>query len=303
MKKIIIVFFIIPFLFASCKPKQENTEHQTDKPFEKKKPSLMGAWKMDINPASKNTNSNDDFFNNDEDMDPIKHKAALWAFYPDGNFTSIDGKINFLHGTWKFVNNKKSISINNGINEETYNIKVIVGKYKLVLELTSLNNDKVKKFERHAEMCKDFTLDPFYYANNMWRIKPTSSENDLQIKNRLSGYIKHVSFILKSAQENDQSSASFEFSEGIIKIYDGGIGTNDDKTIPNYWKEAYYNNNELNNAVTLFKKNLQNASKNIEGTGNWYIDDYNILATVYAKMNTEKLPVLNWEKEKETDEE
>jgi hypothetical protein len=300
MKKFFTIFLLLPFFLLNCKSKADS---KTEKPWEKdamkKKPSLMGAWKIAVNPLLNGTTSDDAYFENDEQMEPVKAKTDLWAFYPDGNYTSIDDKFNYLHGTWKFVNNKKSIEINTGADVATYNLKVIVGGYKLKLELTDEINNIVKKFERHSDIPVDFKLDPFYASNNEWREKPASAENEAQIKNRLSNYIKHVSFILKTALENDQLSASFEFSEGIIKIYDGGIGVTEDKTIPSYWKAAFNNTDDAKKGLELFKKQLQNAAKKITGTGNWYIDDYNILANVYKKMNSDTLPALKWESKDE----
>lgn len=143
-------------------------------------------------------------------------------------------------------------------------------------------------FTKAAEPMQDFTEDPFYPTNNIWRKKPVAPEKDSAIRDRLSNYIKHIAYLLKAAVERQQDVVSFEHSMGLAKIYSGGIGILDQTEVPASWVNTYYNSNDALKAYQMFKNYLQKARYRGGSTGNWMEDDFNILLSIYGDLKEGK---------------
>lgn len=115
--------------------------------------------------------------------------------------------------------------------------------------------------------------------------KPKAAEDSTQQLNRLTNYIKHVALVLKSAKEDKQPVVSFQFSQGPVKIYNGGIGIHPFALVAESWKAGFYNGTEARSAYDIYRNYLQKSSYNGAGTGDWVEDDYTILLSMYADLH------------------
>ena len=141
------------------------------------------------------------------------------------------------------------------------------------------------KFIKESEPLKDFKNDPFYASNNVWRIKPTEPESSIQLKKRLTNYFKHLSLILKSAKDRNQTVVSFEFSQGPVQIYNGGIGIYDYSLLPEYWKESFFDEVDVSASYRVYEKYLNSNTYKGVSIGDWIEDDYNIILSIYADFS------------------
>ena len=66
------------------------------------------------------------------------------------------------------------------------------------------------------------------------------NEDERQIRNRLKNYILHNIFILKAANAREQVYVSKDFSDGIIKFYNVGIGVVERKKIQQSCIDCFY---------------------------------------------------------------
>ncbi len=81
---------------------------------------------------------------------------------------------------------------------------------------------------------------------------------------------------------------SFEYSQGPIKIYNGGIGIHPYDIVPQSWKDSFYNEEEAITTYRLYESYLRKNDYRGGGTGNWVEDDYNILLSIYAGLTGTK---------------
>jgi hypothetical protein len=268
MREALFTLILIQLFLCNC----NNTPPKNVKQIAKKQ-TLMGSWLIKSATIPNNSNPL---------LAEVKEKkniqvGQLLSFYPDGSFTRIDTNTNYKYGKWKFVNSKKSIVLENNSLFDTLNLKSRIMNNQMMIQLTDINKKIKYECTRFIEITSDFKLDPFYNSNNVWRIKATISENENQLSNRLTNYIKHLACILKTATENNQKIVSFEFSQGIVKIYNGGIGINPISLISKNWLNTYFNEKDATTAHNMFKQYLRSNKYKGSGTGNWYVDDYNIL--------------------------
>lgn len=111
-------------------------------------------------------------------------------------------------------------------------------------------------------------------------------------EDRLGNYLKHLAYILKAGADQKQQAVSFEFSEGLIKIYNGGIRIKPIDEVPLSWVNTYYSSLQALTAYKMFEGYLI-TSKSYKGgtTGEWYVDDYNILLSIYGDLKDGKFPM------------
>ena len=284
-KGIMKIFFIslaITFNVISC----NNTEKKDPLPATKATPSLktsfLGSWRLaDIEVAG--TKNNDPLLETADDK-RVLQQGLIFSFFENGIFTNINGLGNYDFGEWNFVNGKKMVFLQSKKYKDTFKIKADFSNSKELLILKQGNNQKMT-FSRTGNAVEKFELDAFYTNNNTWRIKPLKPETDKQIMERFANYVSHLAFILKNASDQKQTAVSFEFSQGIIQIYSGGIGIKSKEDVPETWINSYYSPKQAWQAYAMFESYLK-TSKGYKGasTGEWYIDDYNILTSIYGDL-------------------
>jgi hypothetical protein len=128
--------------------------------------------------------------------------------------------------------------------------------------------------------------DPFHPANNSWRFAASQKEGQDAIKEKLAGYFKHLALLLKAAQERKQNVVTFQYSKGPVKIYNGGIGINSYELVPAEWKKTFFDESTALKAYQAFEIYLKTSSYHGAGTGDWIVDDYNILSSIYADFRS-----------------
>jgi hypothetical protein len=126
-----------------------------------------------------------------------------------------------------------------------------------------------------------FQDDPYFGKNNWWRVKPEKSESEAQIRARLLNYLAHTASILSSAQAREQDYISMEFSQGIVKLYNVGVGVVKKDKIPAAWLNSFYSTKEAHKAYDMFEDYLFTAKHKKYQSGNWVRDDHHILVDIH----------------------
>jgi hypothetical protein len=244
--------------------------------------SLPGTWRLyDIEPVKEVSGGAS--FTELASLKQVVQQGHLFSFFEDGRYTELKGaggykagKYSYRKEGWLQFEDEKGLPLK--ANTES-------GKNgKEVLSLQNEQQQLTLKFIREGEGGNDFGESPFYPANNLWRVKPAQPESQSQQLARLINYIKHVALILKASKESKQAVVSFEYSQGPIKIYNGGIGIHPYEIIPQSWKNSFYNEEEAKAAYRLYETYLRKSSYRGGGTGDWVEDDYNILLSIYAGL-------------------
>lgn len=188
---------------------------------------------------------------------------------------------------WQFTEEEITLKFNN----HSEKIKVL-DYLKKDARTTLLLDFKEKgdyEFVKTDEMLSDIKNDPFYPENNEWRVKPKHLESNKELHNRVKNYIKHNALILKAAKERASNVISFEHSQGIVKIYRSAIGIIDEDEIAEEWYSYFYNDKQAIEAYYIYDEFLSANKYRGATTGEWVIDDYKILLSIYKDMELAKL--------------
>lgn len=270
------LFLISIILICGC------NSFEGDKELSKR--TILGSWRLyDIenSGANKSQQNVEKLLTEADDHDLVK-QGMIISFFKDGTYTEMEGSGHYRTCKWEYSSKNKTISFSDsGITRKIAATMEIVNEKQTVI-LSPTEIQKKLEFIREAEPLKAFDEDPFYFKNNSWRIKPTQLETHDQLVKRLGNYFKHLLYILKSAKERKNEIVSFEFSMGIVRIYNGGIGIVPFNAVPENWVNTYYNEANAQEAYYAFQKYLATSSYKGASTGNWIEDDYNILLGIYA---------------------
>lgn len=211
----------------------------------------------------------------------LTDKELLISYFPDSTFTQVGTTGNFLTGRWSYDQASQSVLLTVGRKTE-----------EVLLTLQKApNGQRVMSFDfgrkqamlllEDGKPILDFQDDPFYWTNNQWRIKPTKPENKRQLVRRLRNYLLHTAYVLKAAQIREKRRVSLEFSDGIAKLYNVGIGIVKPDKIPQTWIDGFYSREDAIKAYDIYEDYLLNAKHKKSRTGKWIRDDYNILVDIH----------------------
>jgi hypothetical protein len=286
------LFFIIPFCL-SC-GNERPSENSAKEPIISQD-QLTQIWKLanidlevDLEAGAKNET---DVLLNDAVNNVFVEEGLMLCFFPNGAVSELIG-YKFSQSRWRIILNKTAIEINkNGIKDTLtlLDLSDKKGKPYLSVIYEGIGNMKFQAIQTMLENYKD---DPFYPDNNQWRIKPTVEETDVELKTRLKNYVRHVTLILKAAMERDSDIISFEHSQGIIKIYNGGIGIVKRKRIPEEWIANFFNEEQAMIARKFYREYLLAGEYKGASSGSWVEDDYKILLGLYKRID-EDLKTMN----------
>ncbi len=251
----------------------------------KKEKTLYGTWRLhDIVENGKPKPG--DSFSREANLKKIVKEGGMISFFSDTSYSEININGKFRTGSWKMSNDFTSLSlIDSGYTSEPIGFTIeddANGKQELALSIPKKN--RTIKFMKESDLLPEINDDPFYPANNLWRQKPLQPEDTIQLTRRLANYFKHVALILKAAKIRELKIVSFEFSQGPIKIYNGGIGIHPYEIVPDKWKHAFYDESNAMTTYNLYKNYLRKSNYKGASTGNWIEDDYNILLNMYADI-------------------
>ncbi len=281
VNKIIAAWLLVLILGCNVntKPKENTVVKTAD--------TVTGSWLLfDIAPDGIKTRLNDSMIV-DASLRRIPDEEMI-SFYPDGMLTDAVASGNFDTGRWQYNADKTEIMVflRNKQNKVRFSQEVVKGKQ--VLNFVDAKTHMRARFMRYGESLADFKSDPFYRDNNLWRMRPSRSETDKELQQRLGNYFKHILAIFKAAQLRKQDLVTFEFSGGILKIYNGGIGINKPDNIPVKWSLGFFNEKDEDRLYTIFHDYLFRSSYRGKGTGNWIIDDHAILLNMYTDLQNGK---------------
>ena len=173
-----------------------------------------------------------------------------YSFFDDGSVVK-DPRDKMKIGTWTLAESTKNITIL--FNDKTRQEAHIQGLG--IKDLLLKTGDKAAaKFVADGKVSKTVIDDPFYPANNKWRLKPSKSENDAAIKQRIIECVLFYSKFFKNNADHGYSTISFYGIPTCFKWYNGGISiTNKDK-LAEKWIDCFYNKAQAIQGQQLLEK-------------------------------------------------
>ena len=272
---LILILFII-----SCKPDSKS------KTLEFSQDQLYGTWKLT------EVKFTDAYRAKTDTIDRRKITGTIGQ----GHF------LNFFSDktATRLVDNHMDYLSLNRMNDSTYFIKNLVHEKVDTLITGRLSENKgytfiefktndhgIYKYVKFYKAFDDPLKDPYHAEHNQWRIAATEFESRNDVLKRLSNYIKHKSLLMASSENRENKKIRLKNSEGILRIYDGGLGLKDEETLPKNWLHKYYSDSQGINAYKHLNKHFDNGIIKYNSQKSWMQKNYEILDSLHQLIESE----------------
>lgn len=196
------------------------------------------------------------------------------AFFDDGSVTQ-NPRDKMRLGKWTFDEGKKLIHLDlaNG-PRVTYKMGAI-GATELVLQQLTGKTNTI--YRSDAKFSPDPTLNPFYPANNQWRVKPARKESAIEIKTRSLGALDFYAKFLTDNAAREGNIISFVGLPGCFKWYNGGISISSENKLGEKWISCFYNREQALQGRQLLEDIISKKYKWNKKETNWVKQSADIL--------------------------
>lgn len=241
--------------------------------------SFLGTWRLsDISEGVRPVKTSGDPLLDEAAFKQLLKEGLLLSLFEDGTFTEVTGNGRYRLGKWSYTDpDKKRVRVGD-FYEGAFERSGTGGKKVLVL--LRLEDKALMKMVLSGRPVKTYQDDPFYYTHNRWREKTPDSLPLIQAK--LTNYFEHLTLLLKAAMERKSEVVSFEFSQGIVRIYNGGIGIIPPDKQSESWFAGFETRAAARRATDMYNKYMSRATYKGASKGDWVADDYDILLFIYS---------------------
>ena len=217
---------------------------------------------------------------------PMSKKELFISFFPDGSFTQIRDNNVYSVGKWSYDSTSQSIFLISERITQEVGVSFNIAENGLRVMNFEFNPKESMLLMEYGKPLSNYREDPFFAKNNQWRIKPEKAENARQLRNRLSNYLLHNIYLLKAAKIREHNRVSWEFSEGILRIYNPGIGVVKPGQVPAAWINTFYSQEDAQKAFGMFEDFVARSKFKGSGKGTWVEQNYKILTDIRNGLAT-----------------
>lgn len=207
------------------------------------------------------------------------------SFSMAADFTIVKNIRNAMdNGTWKFDEAKKILTLKytNG-SSDIYKLRALAAD-KMKLTNVGIKSETVLTFVSDAKRYKNAADDPFYIANNKWRIKPRASESDVAIKQRLKDNLRFFILFYRDVIARKSAAASFYGLPSCLEWYAGRISIQNKKEISQKWKDCFYNDAQAMKAYDMMDNVISKKITWPKNTTNWLKKNLFALEQIYQNL-------------------
>lgn len=209
-----------------------------------------------------------------------------FSFFQDGSVTENPrDKIRF--GKWALNDADKTISIEyNKGGKSSFKI-VAIGAKQMIL-MNAADKKKVE-YRADAKLQLQPAEDPFYAANNQWRIKPTKAETDSEIKQRAEACVLFYARFLADNAARGGNVISFVGLPSCFKWYRGGVSVTKLDNVEASWLNCFYSREQASKAHAMLEGIIGKKYKWNKAEKNWVKQSSEVVRQMYDTLKLKSL--------------
>jgi len=270
MHKLFLLLFIILNL-ASCDVRKAKSDKKKNSSESDQKEVKAAPDTAMISLRTFKTIAIDDLLSQDwnmEDADQKHWNELFWdsasnkrkypglCLFRDFTFTE-NARADIKTGKWELdkIHRQLLLSFRDGTSKNYYIQQLSLQAITLVWRK---NKDSlVIKFSSDNLVHKRVADDPFYRENNKWRVKPLTSENNEQIRQRVKACVHFYALFYKDNQERQESDISFIGLPCCFEWYNGGISLPKEIELDRKWMNCFYSDDQAYHGYDILKTLLE----------------------------------------------
>lgn len=204
------------------------------------------------------------------------------AFYNDGSMVRNPRSYISL-GKWQYDDATKTITMNLSDGENyKYKIKAVSADELQLIDLEDAS-PTVITYVSQAFGYKKNEDDPFYTANNQWRIKPKKPETQEQINKRVRDCVRFYGLFYNDNLLRDTSIISFIGLPSCFNWYSGGIGVQKAEKLGYDWQACFYDKAQALKAHALLENLILQKYYWTRGKFDWRVKTAKVLQQMIEK--------------------
>jgi len=188
------------------------------------------------------------------------------GLYPDHSVT-INTPCGFRIGKWQLNKDTRELLLHwdlpgtrlqqdDGLRQTKYIIREIALKH-LELGWNAERGPVNVRLSAEALVHKRFVEDPFYPANNLWRVRPSNPETNEQIRMRVKNCVHFYSLFFLDNHQRQEEEIAFTRLPSCFIWYNGGIGIQPRPKLDKSWMDCFYSVDQAMTGYGLIETELE----------------------------------------------
>lgn len=177
------------------------------------------------------------------------------ALFPDHSVVS-NPRCQLQMGKWKLNKDTRELVLQYPGYSETYVVRDIALKQLELTRETTVGQADIR-LSAEALVHKRPAEDPYYPANNQWRIKPAALEKPDKLRLRIKNCIHFYSLFFLDNHLRQETEISFSGLPSPFIWYNGGIGMQPKATLDKKWIDCFYSSDQAYTAYDLLSTQLE----------------------------------------------
>jgi hypothetical protein len=213
-----------------------------------------------------------------------KRKYPELALYKDFNVTE-NARCDMRFGKWKIDKKRRELLLNfTDGTHKTYFVEKILLQKIIATEKTGDDEARIN-FLSDGITHKQLADDPFYFSNNLWRIKPKYPETDEQIIGRLKQCVHFYSLFFLDNHQRDAKEISFTGLPNCFVWYNGGIGLPLELDLDKKWIDCFYSEKQALRGYGILKTLIEKHElKWPKHPTSWIKQTHEVLDQIHDKL-------------------
>ena len=193
-----------------------------------------------------------------------------FAFSSDGSLVQ-NARDDIRFGKWGVDDAGKKITITYADGKKAqYTIAAIDAKNMVLMNAA---DKKKTEYKADGKIEKNILDDPFYTANNQWRIKPAKPETDEAVKQRLQDCLNFYTRFLNDNVAKGGNVVSFIGFPSIFVWYKGAISVIGEDKMEQKWINCFYNKEQAAKARAMVENIITKKYKWDKTETSWVKQD------------------------------
>jgi hypothetical protein len=217
----------------------------------------------------------------DEHEEGIKNIPGI-VFMTDSTFLE-NPEFSMRYGKFVFKGKEIDAQFDDG-KKAVYIIQSIQGD-TMKMRRTERDHTSILFVKGNRVFWPDASLNPYNKINSQWRIKPSKSESEQELKERLKGCVQFYEYLFLGNAESDNKEINFMGLPTCFKWYQGGIFILSEKNLDKKWINCFYSEQQALKARQMMEDAVTTKKYDWDTTQtNWLKQTASVLKQIHDKM-------------------
>jgi hypothetical protein len=156
---------------------------------------------------------------------------------------------------------------------------------EVILQSALPGGSEVLKFSSVAVIHKQMQDDPFYPANNLWRLKPAAEETDDQLQKRIKACVHFYALFFQDNYRRHEGDISFIGLPSCFVWYNGGISLSPIIELDKKWINCFYSQDQAMRGYEILSTLLNKHELKWPSHGaSWVAEIQSVLDQMCSKL-------------------